>query len=161
MGHKDWLEPTIRDVRFAEKSLEWIHETNQDDPIIKDIVRFINNKDYIQIKHCPTVAITVMLFDKFRRSKTNNFEFESSQPLGEKGDAIEISCRVIRRKYFSRFTWFSLSDEDGNKVTWFCDINPDIDIGDNIKIKATVSDIRHHQKLCETVINKVRIVSYG
>ena len=115
--------------------------------------------DYIPIKDCPTIALLIKEFDTFRRSKIKDVEYDS-MPLGDVDDEIEIECVVIRRKDFARYTWFSLCDDSGNKITWFSETTEVADIGDRLNISAVVSDIRHYKKVCETVIKKVKINSY-
>jgi len=160
MGHKEWVEPSLRDIKFVERSFKWAYSAKDTEPFLDNIITITKNLDYISLKDCPTVALLIKMFDKVRREKIVDVDFQKSEPLAMIDDEIEIVCTVIRRKDFFRFTWFSLSDDNENKLTWFCETSEDADIGDRILINATVSDVRHHSGVCETVIKKVKVKFY-
>jgi len=154
----EWVEPTIRDVRLVERSLNWIDLSNPEDEILENIKNVLSEKKtFFEIKKAPVVAMLLHHYMKYKSTLMEEVDFTNSLPIAEVEDSISCECVVVNQKILSKSVLVTLKDQSDNKIIWFNNGSADLEIGDTINLTAKILDHRMYDDICETRIINVRI----
>jgi hypothetical protein len=161
----DWLRRRVEDKDRTEAEQAWQWAATAGEGTDSDYlynVRTVASMTSVPVK---LLGITCSILVSYRRHIEREVERRRAQAASnhfgvvKKREVFELTvvgCRVIEGDY-GTVSVYRFIEGEGNQATWFSSNDPDLEIGQTYKVKATVKKHNEYKGIAQTVLTRCAI----